>query len=205
MLLPAEYHPDNSSDIGSNIPLTAWNGQPGTLLHWVSCGAVAQEDMLLISDLSGVIPRALAYQLSVPRPLFQIPPSPASPLWPSSFHAVALFHPFEKDLQVFAAGEIWYTESTSMQVDMYTQTGIELSYKYQVTGVETTYQVSIDASAYTTPVPTTKVIPAHDWIAKATNFQGQLPLLGEQTDWWYEIAPTKNYIWVSSCYVPPFF
>ncbi|TEY41046.1 hypothetical protein BOTCAL_0405g00040 [Botryotinia calthae] len=195
MVLQAEYHPDNPSNIGSEIPLTAWNNQPGTMLHWISCGSVKQEDILLINDLSVVTPGASAYKLSVPRPTFKNPPLPSRPLWPLSFHAVALFHPFQKDFQVFAVAEIWYTESTSMQVDMYTLTGIELSYKYQVTDGQTMYSFSINGSAYTFPVSTNRVIPAHNWIAQGTTFQGQLPLLGKQTNWWYQIAPMGNYIW----------
>ena len=197
MLLQAVYDPMDSSKIGSNIPLTAWNNQPGTLLHWISCGTIAQDDTMLVNELSGTFPGALAYQLAIPRPLFQVESTPSQPLWPTSFHAVALFHPFEKNNQVLTVAEIWYTESSSMRFDIYTLSGIELSLKYQLVGGQTQYQFAINGSAYSPPQPTNRVIPAHDWIAKVVKYQGQLPLLGEQTDWWYEIAPTKNNIWVT--------
>ncbi|KAI9859033.1 MAG: NHL repeat-containing protein 3 [Trichoglossum hirsutum] len=204
MLLTATYDPEKPSDIGSNTPMTAWNNQPGTMLHWICSGPITDQEMILLSDLTndgkssdGDAPAASAYQLAVPRPLFQVPPqAPTGPLWPTSFHAVTLLHPFEKDNQPFCVAEIWYTELTSMQFDIYTMTGIEVSYKYKLVGGETVYSVSTNGSPYYGPFPTTKVIPAHDWIANSTAFQGQLPILNVQTNWWYQVVqPGHMVMW----------
>ncbi|KAH0548205.1 hypothetical protein GP486_008078 [Trichoglossum hirsutum] len=77
-------------------------------------------------------------------------------------------------------------------------TGIEFSYKYELVGGKTVYYISVNGSPYSGPYQTTKVIPAHDWIAKNTKFQGQLPLLQVQTNWWYQVVqPGSMTMWVS--------
>jgi hypothetical protein len=58
-------------------------------------------------------------------------------------------------------------------------------------------------------VLTTKAIPSHDWIAnpaspRTTKFQGQLPILDVQTNWWYESVPAQgsnsdSTFWVRAC------
>jgi hypothetical protein len=136
MLLPTTYDAQNPSKIGdTNTPLTAWNNQPGTMLHLICSGRISGQDTILLSNLAtDATPGALAYEMAVQRPLFVPDPStPPGPLWPTSFEAVALMAPFEIDKQqgAFCVAAISYTESTSMKFDFYSMTGIHLSYQYQ--------------------------------------------------------------------------
>jgi hypothetical protein len=205
MLLATLYDPTKPSNIGSDVPLTAWNNQPGTMLHWICSGPIMDQDMILLSVLSAAQTTpptpASAYQLSVSRPLFLAPsPPPAGPLWPPSFHAVALFHPFDRDAadDAFCVAEIWYTESTSMQVDIYNLKGLEISCNYEVVNGQTYFSFSVNGGPYSTPQVTSKIIPARNWIAQKAQFQGQLPILDVQTNWWYETVQPDNITnWVS--------
>jgi hypothetical protein len=164
-----------------------------------------EQDMILLSALSAAQTTpptpASAYQLSVPRPLFLAPsPPPAGPLWPPSFHAVALLHPFYKDTAdgAFCVAEIWYTESTFMQADLYNLQGHELSCKYEVVNGQTLFSFSLNGGPYSTPVVTSLIIPARNWIAQKAQLQGQLPILDVQTNWWYETVQPGNITnWVS--------
>jgi hypothetical protein len=205
MLLTTSYDPTTPSYIGSDVPLTAWNNQPGTMLHWICSGTIMDQDMILLSVLSAAQTTrptlASAYQLSVSRPLFFAPSSPSpGPLWPPSFYAVALLHPFDKDEadDAFCVAEIWYTESTFMQVDCYNLKGTKISCKYEVMNSQTYFSFSVNDGPYSLPKVTSKIIPAHDWIAQKAQFQGQLPILDVQTNWWYETVQPDNITnWVS--------
>ncbi|RYP23163.1 hypothetical protein DL765_001248 [Monosporascus sp. GIB2] len=202
ILLTTRHNPKNPSDIGSNIPLTVWDKRPGTMLHWICSGHINGKETILLSNLPNSTgpavnepPSAFAYQLAVPRPLFQEPTPSRRPLWPENFHAVALLHPFEKDNQSFCVAEIWYAESTCMRFDMYTPTGIGVSFLYKSKDGNTHFQISINGGQYSRPIPTSRVIPEHNWIARMAHYQGQLPILDVQTNWWYTVATKKTTMW----------
>lgn len=112
MLLTTTYDPKNPSEIGTDVPLTIWDKQPSSRLHLICSGDINGEETILLSNLPGgtnpkvnVPPVTFAYKLGLPRPLFQVPQA-LSPLWPKSFHAVALLHLFNKDGQSFCVAEI---------------------------------------------------------------------------------------------------
>ncbi|KAI0410516.1 hypothetical protein F5X98DRAFT_359373 [Xylaria grammica] len=202
MLLTTTFDLKNPGEIGTDVPLTIWDKQPSTMLHWICSGAINGEDTILLSDLPGRTnlqvdgpPAASAYKLAPRRPLFQVPQVPPSPLWPGSFHAVALLHPFNKDNQSFCVAEIWYTESAYIRCDMYTPSGISVSFVYESEGGKTHFRISINKGPYSSPFPTTRTIPERSWIAKKGKFQGQLPILDVQTNWWYTVAEEQTTMW----------
>lgn len=205
MLLLAVYNQANPQEIGSNRPLTVWD-VPNNSLHWISTGSVNGQELAFVSTLSGTKklsgdrdppPSVLAYQLSIRRPRFLTPGTGAPPLWPGSFHAVALLHPFEKDTDAFCIAEIWYTQNTRMQWDLYTPSAICVSLLYEDQNGSTQLSVSINRRGYSPPIPSSKVIPTRDWLARGAKFQGQLPLLDVQTNWWYTFAENDTTMWVS--------
>lgn len=201
LLLKTNYIPGQVDDIGSNTPLTKWENQPCERLHWISCGSVNGEHLMIVNEWPSATSGASAYKLSAKRPVFDSlqPPKPQHPPnWPESFHSVAILQPFEKDNHLFAVAELWYKEKKYIQADIYALSGITLSYRYFLDREDTVYQFSLNGSPYSDQVSTTRKIPDRDWIAERATFQGELQLLNKSTNWWYERYGKGNLNWVCS-------
>jgi hypothetical protein len=196
MLIEVPINPANFNDIGTTgqvaQPLLSWSVP--CMLHGLAVTGMTMRatpvPKLLIGTVSTTDP-VRAFEMARRRPLLQPDNTPKPPLWPTSFSAVVLSHPFKQN-EPMCVANITYTEKRAMIFDVYTLDGVLVTWRYEQrpNGVHVTTQSWLGSSDL---VKTTCVIPSYDWLVrKNVHFQGNQPILRIPSAWWHQDVKTSN-------------